>query len=352
MLFPQNNSKNKTIIFLIVFSISHALVDASCALLILGSKELKENILNYIILYNVCAFGLQAFFGMMIDKYNQPKFFSILGILLLISAFVFVKHPLTMVLLAGIGNASFHIGGGYVALNINQDKALYPAIFVAPGGIGLATGIYLSKLNFYYLYLLFPILLSAMFLIIILTKLPTIAKIMKPEKTEKLIWMIILLILISITVRALIGSSIKFPWKSDLYLFVLLTLAIASGKVLGGILADKFGWMKPGLLGLLLSIPLLSFGYTNPVIGLVGICIFNFSMPITLIAISKSLPGRAGLSFGLTTMALLIGALPTFSYLKYLIRNEWIVFTLISISAFAFYLGLKFTLKKVLLSEN
>jgi FSR family fosmidomycin resistance protein-like MFS transporter len=191
-----------------------------------------------------------------------------------------------------------------------------------------------------------------MILIIIFTKLPTIEKIKKPEKSEKLIWIIILLILISITVRSLIGLSIKFPWKSDFYLLIILTFVIASGKVLGGILADKFGWMKPGLFGLLLSIPLLSFGYTNPVLGLVGICIFNFSMPITLIAISKILPGKAGLSFGLTTMAILIGALPTFSSLKYLIRNEWIVFSFISISTIAFYLGLKFTVNKILKNET
>jgi MFS transporter, FSR family, fosmidomycin resistance protein len=348
MLFSQNNSKSKANIFLIVFSISHALVDASCALLILGAIDIKENILNYVILYNVFAFGLQAFLGIIIDKYNQPKIFSILGILFLILAFVFVNNPLTMVLLAGIGNASFHIGGGFVALNIDQDKALYPAIYVAPGGIGLAIGIYLSKFNFNYLYLLFPILLSTMLLIIILTKLPTIEKIKKPEKSEKFIWIIILLILISITVRSLIGLSIKFPWKSDFYLLVILTFVVASGKVLGGIFADKFGWIKPGFFGLLLSIPLLSFGYTNPVLGLVGICIFNFTMPVTLIAISKSLPGKAGLSFGLTTMAILIGALPTFSSLRYLIRNEWVVLVLISISAFTFYFGLKYILKYIL----
>jgi hypothetical protein len=46
------------------------------------------------------------------------------------------------------------------------------------------------------------------------------------------------------------ANVINFPWISITNLLVILTLSIAFGKVIGGILADRMGWMKTGLLGL------------------------------------------------------------------------------------------------------
>jgi FSR family fosmidomycin resistance protein-like MFS transporter len=155
-----------------------------------------------------------------------------------------------------------------------------------------------------------------------------------------------MLLMFSIAIRSVIGLTIYFPWKTNVYLLIFLTFSIAIGKVFGGILADRVGLMKAGLLGLLLAIPLLTFGATNPVMGLVGVFVFNFTMPVTLVAISNALPGRAGLSFGITTLALFIGAVPTFTHYKEWFKQEWVVFTFILLAAVFLYIGLRAFMKQ------
>jgi hypothetical protein len=44
-----------------------------------------------------------------------------------------------------------------------------------------------------------------------------------------------------------------------------------------------------------------------------GIFLFNMTMPITLVVISNTFQGRQGFAFGLTTLALIIGALPYYA---------------------------------------
>jgi FSR family fosmidomycin resistance protein-like MFS transporter len=85
---------------------------------------------------------------------------------------------------------------------------------------------------------------------------------------------------------------------------------------------------------------LLAFGAGFPVIGMIGIFLFNFTMPITLVVISNLLPGRPGFSFGLTTLALIIGALPTFFHCKYLFSGSWVLLISILFSALAIFIGL------------
>ena len=48
------------------------------------------------------------------------------------------------------------------------------------------------------------------------------------------------------------------------------------------------------------------------IISVIGIILFNMTMPITLGICAQRLPKNPGLAFGLTTAALLIGAVPSF----------------------------------------
>jgi hypothetical protein len=150
-----------------------------------------------------------------------------------------------------------------------------------------------------------------------------------------------LLLLITICIRSAVGLSMNFPWKSNTVLLLLLTLSIALGKGLGGFLSDYFGWIRIAAGGLAVSAFLLFFGTDFPVAGIGGIFLFNMTMPVTLVAISNLLPGRSGFSFGLTTFALVAGALPTFFKYKNYISVSTVTFTLITISAIILFLGLK-----------
>jgi FSR family fosmidomycin resistance protein-like MFS transporter len=92
---------------------------------------------------------------------------------------------------------------------------------------------------------------------------------------------------------------------------------------------------------LLLSAPLLAFGVSNPVLAIIGIFLFNLTMPVTLTAIANMLPGRAGFAFGLTALALVTGALPASTEIKGIMTNHWIVLVTILVSALILYTGLK-----------
>ena len=152
---------------------------------------------------------------------------------------------------------------------------------------------------------------------------------------------ILLLVLLSIAIRSLVGSVLVFPWKTNIDLLIVLTGAVVLGKGLGGILADKFGWVKIAVGALALSIPFLIFGSNIPFLAIVGMFLFNITMPITLVAISNILPGRPGFAFGLTTLALIIGAMLTYTKLKVFLGTQWFLFAIIIISALSLYFGLQ-----------
>ena len=48
------------------------------------------------------------------------------------------------------------------------------------------------------------------------------------------------------------------------------------------------------------------------IVSAAGIVLFNMTMPITLGIVAQRLPKNPGLAFGLTTAALLLGAVPSF----------------------------------------
>jgi len=341
-------NKKRGILFknLGVYGLTHGLVDATCIALIFASLSrysLKaEYFFTLIILYNVLAFGTQPLFGFITDKIQKPRGTALFGLLILIfSLIIFFISPLFTIILLGLGNALFHIGGGTISLNLTPKKATAPGIYVAPGTIGLLVGGLYGKSAIFSIIPIF-ILLVISSLFVIFTKIPKIDyKERKNYKIYNYLELIIILLLLSVAVRALVGSLIFFPWKTNFILLIFLTLGIFLGKSLGGVFADRFGWIKVGVISLVVSSILLAFGANNYVIGIFGIFLFNMTMPITLVAISNTLQGKPGFSFGLTTLALIAGALPAFSPLKNILNNSLFILITILVSASLLYFALK-----------
>jgi MFS transporter, FSR family, fosmidomycin resistance protein len=332
---------------LIVYSFAHAVVDAVCAIAIFSipifNKISFNEFFNLVVLYGLLAFGLQIFFGIICDKYKSPKLFAIMGIILtLISVLLISQFPIFSIIFAGIGNALFHIGGGTISLNIIPKKATAPGIYVAPGAIGLFLGVLIGKKELFPLTYSIFLLVLTLFLVLI-TNEPKIDYQRKQVKKSNIFWLIIIFILISVIIRSFIGFMIIFTWKSNFILSVIFVIGVFLGKALGGVLGDKFGWMKLGVTSLLISAFLLAFGVNNPILGIIGIFLFNFTMPITLVVISNMFSGRPGFSFGLTVLALIIGALPYYAEIK--ISNSMFYFITILSSTLAIYLGLYFYYK-------
>jgi len=327
--------------YITVYGFAHAIVDASCILLVFGGLDVKGDLLTYIILYNTIAFGMQMPFGLILDKLHYPNICAMIGCILVIIALLFPYHPLMATSLAGIGNALFHVGGGTISLNLKQGKASIPGVFVAPGGIGLFSGLLISK---YYIfpYKVFIALLLAAIILIYFIKKPAILYCAKTVNHIDYLGLTVFLVLITICIRSLIGFSVNFPWKSNTSLLVLLTISIALGKGIGGFVADYFGWIKVAVGCLAISALLTFWGTTYPLLGILGMFLFNFTMPVTLVTISNMLPGKPGFSFGLTTLAILMGVIPSYLSPNNFPLNDIFILLLTLFSTLCLWLGLTF----------
>lgn len=329
-----------------VYSVSHALVDAACGAVLFGGVSQNKLTVEYfaflVALYNVLAFALQPAFGAVVDNLRRPGETAAAGCMLVTLSVFAYRFPLLAVCTAGIGNALFHIGGGVIALNLRPQKAAMPGVYVAPGAIGLLLGMLIGK-NGYFVSWHFAAALAAAIIVILIIKKPAINYSTERSITYNRFGVILFLILSSVAIRALVGFMLNYPWKANTTLLIIFTLAVVMGKAMGGILADRFGWMYVTAAGLLISAFLLSFSGNYPLSAVLGVFLFNLTMPVTLTAVSNMYPGRPGYAFGLTTLALIIGSFPSFTGLRKVIysNNKWMVFGTVLIMSFLLYKGLK-----------
>lgn len=317
------------------------IVDAACAYLLLGVLEC-ENAVLCLLIYNSFAFVLQVPFGYLTDKLLKPKLAAIFGLCLIALSFLFWNTFYTPIFLASIGNALFHVGGSSLVLSIKKKRATLSSIFVAPGGIGLAIGTFLSVSYLEVNNLVFPLLLMLISFILYHIKTPTYNREANGKSISNNSLLIISLIMIPIAVRSLIGLSSEFPWKENQLLLLFFIASIALGKVVGGIMVERYGLAKVGVGGFLVSAPLLAFYSSVPFVGILGVFIFNFTMPVTLIAILNHMPDKKGFAFGLTTAALFIGSIPIILSKTSWLKNDWMVFSILLLASLILLSALKF----------
>lgn len=323
------------VINLSVYGFAHAAVDAACAAVVLShmsSGRAQGSYLMFLImLYNVLAFGLQPLIGLISDKRRLFYQVASAGCAVTCIACLFYTYSLASVILAGIGNAMFHVGGGIMSLNLFRGKAAAPGIFVAPGALGLAAGTLIGKSGGF---TASPFIVALIFLAagILFLRRPHIEHVPHVIKSFEPYHVILLLLLASISIRALVGTAVRFPWKSNLLLLILLTLAIVLGKGIGGIVADRYGWRKVTVVGLILSAPLIAFG-NHPIAGIAGMFLFNLTMPVTLAAVGNMLPELPGFAFGMTTLALVTGVFITYLPFTSFLGNSGVTFFIVLASA-------------------
>ncbi|MEI7497810.1 MAG: hypothetical protein WCK11_00820 [Candidatus Falkowbacteria bacterium] len=342
----QTNKLPSPAALLTVYGLSHALIDFCCAATIFSLIALKKldttTAFNLIIWYNILAFGLQAPLGLIVDKLKMPQFIALIGLLLTIWPVFFYPHAnlIVIALSLGIGNALFHLCGGQISLLIKPGTAMAPGIFVAPGAFGLFLGTFVGKAG---TLIAWPAGLVALIVAIGIWQLepPKLTYKPKTQPPTNYFALIILLLLIIVGVRSLVGIALVFPWKTQLILGITLVVTTVLGKAFGGAVADRFGWMKTAVVSLLIALPLLTFGAALPVLALIGVFFFQFTMPITLAGLAKILPGHEAFAFGLTCLALLLGSLLAFTPYNGFFTNHTSIISLISISVIAAYLALK-----------
>ena len=316
---------------LLVYGTAHALTDALCAAAVIramlalraGASVSGAYILSLALVYNFLAFAMQLPLGMLLDRLRTPRAFAGVGLLLCAAVFPAVSMiPEAVVVLCGMGNALFHLGGGAIALTLSPGKAGPPGIFVAPGAVGLFLGFQWGMhgakggIAWAVLAATACLLAGAMTLL----PLPEVYRLRggkEPAVQAKGGSLLISLAfalaatMCSIAIRSYVGLTFDFPWRARGFAFACaLAVAGACGKALGGLLADRIGFVRLSCGALLAAIPLILLGRVSVIAGLAGSMCFQMTMAVTLLTCLRVFPGREGTAFGLNCLALFVGSLP------------------------------------------
>lgn len=312
---------------LLVYTLSHAAVDFACGYVLyhMWSRSALQGGSSVVafLLYNTLAFGLQFLIGALCDRFGVCRLVAVIGCLMTAAGVaVGVNVPYLAVVLAGVGNAAFHAGGGCDTL-LHTDGMSGNGIFVSSGAIGLALGIYLGKSGRFPGYTVVALLVFAAVAVALFCGnyyadgrevprrcMPPIDEGRKNDR--RLPYMrgaagAVAICLFAILVRSYTGFAAPSPGFSGKFAFLYTALAAFGGKFIGGVLADVIGARRVGIASLMLSIPLFLIGAERGIFFLAAVFLFNFAMPITLCTVARRLAGHEGFAFGLNTLALLVG---------------------------------------------
>jgi MFS transporter, FSR family, fosmidomycin resistance protein len=336
----------------LLYSTAHFSVDAVCAATayaIWTRHSLPpEMFAALLMLYHALAFGLQGVCGLVIDATCRPRLAAAVGCLIAAVSLLLTSSPLAAIITAGVGNAVFHVGGGVVCLQISPHRATIPGLFVSTGSAGLFAGVWIGMLGADPSLFLFPIACClGLLMAVIPVRNFTGDSVAKPFNSKTVAsrslvpcgeW-ILLLVLLTIVARALLGFLAAPPGEPQSMLRFLLMMAILCGKALGGIVADRWGWRRVGVISLAAAALPLACAVAYPAAAIPGLFLLNMTMPITLLAVAEAMPGRPGFAFGLTCLSLLFGVLP--SMLGVSIQQPVVIFAIVLASAFMLYRGLR-----------
>jgi FSR family fosmidomycin resistance protein-like MFS transporter len=324
------------------YGLTHALVDAATAGLVLSTRGVSDAALfSLVLLYNTVAFAPQFLLGALVDRHCDPRRAAALGCALAALGIpAALVDPLLGAGVAGLGNALFHVGGGSLVLRASPGRAAGPGIFVAPGGIGLFVGMAMGKTGTYPPALMAALLLACCGTSLLAAAPPQLEE--PPRRTPRpdSPAATLLLLLLVVAVRALAGMTAVFPWRNGFVMGAALVLAATLGKALGGVAADRWGWRRISVGSLVLAAPLMTFFGDAAALGLAGSLLFQATTAVTLAAVALLLPERPAFAFGLPCLALWIGALPSFTTRKDLLGSDLFLFAAILASAALLHLGL------------
>ena len=302
-----------------LLSLVHAAVDLCCAALFFSVLKDKDLWLG-MVLYNAFAFLFQLPLGVIADKLNRNMLVAATGCALVALAFAFRSVPILAMVVAGLGNGAFHVGGGIEVLNGSETKASPLGVFVSPGAIGLYFGRVFSAQMLTLPWLLPVILLLSGGAILLLGKsefregsgnIP-----LSFDMPKNGLWLLILLFLV-VVLRSFMGTTQAFSTgdllagMQPVWSGLIPVLCLALGKTAGGFAADRWKPIPTAIVSLGLCALFLFFPL-HPVLTLCALFLFNMSMPLTLFQSARILKGAKGTAFGLLTAALFIGVVPFF----------------------------------------
>lgn len=307
----------------------HLAVELLCFTVLFGVYKFGEYWWLSACLFDTLAFGLQAPFGAFFEKHHTRRPGVTGGLLLLAGAVLaFCFRENTLVLFIALfpitaGNAMVHLSGAFATLRVSRGRLSESAVFVAGGSFGLVIGKLLATHP-----VMWGISLSAMALATLLSFF--IDKRIKEEVegsafdfskspcehqlATKPACITVLVLFSVVFIRAYIGYGLPTAWNQTVPQTILLYVFMGLGKMAGGILSDRFGARKVGVISCLAAVPMLLLSNNIMWLSLLGVACFSMTMAISLGGLVSVMPAHPGVAFGITTLGLLLGSAPTFLY--------------------------------------
>lgn len=306
----------KRLLLPILLGLAHGVADGAAGLLLgsLSQTMPLQNVGMLVLLYNLLAFGGQPVAGLLTDRLQRPRLAALVGLALLgLALWLASWHLAGAIMLAGLGSAAFHVGGGALALGHTQGRAAGPGLFAAPGVMGLALGGTIAVTQglviwpFLGLLLLLAIGLSRL-------KLPPLPYRPHSSPDEPLFaghdWMMLIL-LIAIALRSAVWNVFQMIEAGHYTMLLWLGLAAMMGKIMGGFMADWLGWRRWIVGALLVATPLLAFGGQTIITLSVGIALLQSATPAMLVATAQLAPRQPATAAGMVLgLAIALGSIP------------------------------------------
>lgn len=275
------------------------------------AQQYHAPLLGAIIAYNFFAFFMQLPLGIIADQLNKNAVIAALGCFLVTLALAGRAYAFYACVIAGLGNALFHVGGALDVLAVSHKRAAPVGIFVSTGALGLFFGTaMLHWLPMVAALLLFSAGLLLCLYVHIRGKVTNLSMQLPIFDTGKLA--VAVCLILTVCLRSYVGSAAVFAWKIHYWLALLAVGAVVLGKMLGGIMGDRVGFVRTAAHSLAVAAVAFLFAFNYPIAGIIALLCFNMTMPLTLTALVRLMPHNKGFAFGILTAALFVGAVAAF----------------------------------------
>ena len=292
---------------LLLDSAAHFLVDALCITTLFSAGESGDRLLTAVFLYNTLAFSTQCVVGLLIDRFAaRCRISEIASMLCVIAGFALPLPFFLRIILVGLGNSVFHVAAGTVTLQRSAGKAWPLGVFVAPGAFGVTLGTLFPRFG----WILSALMLICAFAIALTGREVTLqTPVPVQPSTERFPLLPVLLLTVTVAVRALGGVAVSFTWKQTALHAFLMTFFVFAGKTSGGFVCDRLGAKRTAWISIPLAAVCIAFFSRSMPLSLLGQLLLNLTMPVTLWLLYRLLPDSPGFSFGLAASALWPGTI-------------------------------------------
>jgi FSR family fosmidomycin resistance protein-like MFS transporter len=300
-----------------------------------------------VIAYDAVAFAAQVPLGLLLDRLRAWRLAVPVGLVLEAVALVAMTvSPALAAVVVGVGNALYHLGAGALILQRAGARSAPAGVFVGPGAIGLAIGLWLGRGPWPTAWLVSALVLALCLSAALLAKVLRRTENAPPSPRAALgknglVLLCVALLFFSVLVRALCGDELSGHWRGISPEVVWgLAIAAALGKIAGGFVADHLGFRFTCVVALGGAALAFALGRDVAVVAVLGMFLLQLTMPVTLTAIGLALPNRSALAFGVPCLALFLGILPNAFGPFDFTRSPWLAVLLFAGAALCVVVGL------------